>query len=54
LPGTCRQTLDDIAEWVTVKPYSPNFLWLSGVAGSGKSTISTTVSESFREIDRLG
>jgi hypothetical protein len=54
LPGTRRKTLDDIAEWVTVKPDSPNVLWLSGVAGSGKSTISTTVSESFREIDRLG
>ncbi|KAJ7926122.1 hypothetical protein B0H13DRAFT_2313930 [Mycena leptocephala] len=45
LPGTRRKTLDDIAEWVTVKPDSPNVLWLSGVAGSGKSTISTTVSE---------
>jgi hypothetical protein len=32
----------------------PNVLWLSGVAGSGKSTISTTVSDSFRVIDQLG
>ncbi|KAF7341328.1 WD40 repeat-like protein [Mycena venus] len=54
LPGTRRKTLDDIAEWVTVTPGPTNVLWLSGVAGSGKSTISTTVSESFREIDRLG
>ncbi|KAJ7093772.1 WD40 repeat-like protein [Mycena epipterygia] len=54
LPGTRREILDDITGWVTVPSNSGNVLWLSGVAGSGKSTISTTVSESFRAVDRLG
>lgn len=31
-----------------------NVLWLYGVAGSGKSTVSTTVAEYFRSISRLG
>ncbi|KAJ7121444.1 WD40 repeat-like protein [Mycena epipterygia] len=53
LPGTCRKLLDDVTEWVAVPSESGNVLWLSGVAGSGKSTISTTVSESFRAVDRL-
>ncbi|KAJ7095575.1 WD40-repeat-containing domain protein [Mycena epipterygia] len=54
LSGTRREILDDITEWVAVPSDSGNILWLSGVAGSGKSTISTTVSESFRALDRLG
>lgn len=31
-----------------------NIFWLHGLAGSGKSTISATVSDSFRELCRLG
>lgn len=31
-----------------------NVLWLYGLAGSGKSTISTTLTDSFRELHRLG
>ncbi|KAJ7327462.1 WD40 repeat-like protein [Mycena albidolilacea] len=54
LPGTRQEILDDITGWLTVPSDSGNILWLSGVAGSGKSTISTTVSESFRALDRLG
>ncbi|KAJ7107903.1 WD40-repeat-containing domain protein [Mycena epipterygia] len=54
LPGTRREILDDITAWVTVPSKSANVLWLSGVAGSGKSSISTTISESFRAVDRLG
>ncbi|KAJ7121465.1 WD40 repeat-like protein [Mycena epipterygia] len=54
LPGTRRKLLDDVTEWVTVPSESGNVLWLSGVAGSGKSTVSTTVSESFWPVDRLG
>ncbi|KAJ7121447.1 WD40-repeat-containing domain protein [Mycena epipterygia] len=54
LPGTRHKLLDNVTEWVTVPSESGNVLWLSGVAGSGKSTISTTVSESFRAVDRLG
>ncbi|KAJ6612628.1 hypothetical protein B0H10DRAFT_1952189 [Mycena sp. CBHHK59/15] len=54
LTGTRREILDDIAEWLTVPSESGNVLWLSGVAGSGKSTISTTISESLRGLERLG
>ncbi|KAJ7235794.1 hypothetical protein C8J57DRAFT_1530491 [Mycena rebaudengoi] len=38
----------------TRQDVSANILWLHGVAGAGKSTISTTVSEYFRELRRLG
>ncbi|KAJ7209403.1 hypothetical protein C8J57DRAFT_1484281 [Mycena rebaudengoi] len=54
LPGTRSKILNEISEWLTVPSDSANILWLSGVAGSGKSTISTTISESFRAVDRLG
>ncbi|KAJ7439030.1 WD40 repeat-like protein [Mycena galericulata] len=56
LPRTRRQILQDITDWATANtlPKSGNILWLSGVAGSGKSTISTTISESFQERDLLG
>ncbi|KAJ7121439.1 WD40 repeat-like protein [Mycena epipterygia] len=54
LLGTRRKLLDDVTDWVTVPSESGNVLWLSGVAGSGKSTVSTTVSESFWPVDRLG
>ncbi|KAJ6549375.1 hypothetical protein DFH09DRAFT_988954, partial [Mycena vulgaris] len=53
LPGTRREILDDITGWLSV-PSDSNILWLCGVAGSGKSTISTTISETFRGLDRLG
>jgi hypothetical protein len=53
LPGTRQRILDDIREWASVSS-NGNVLWLSGVAGSGKSTISTTVSLSFQGLDRLG
>ncbi|KAJ7089464.1 WD40 repeat-like protein [Mycena epipterygia] len=55
LSGTRRKILDDITEWLTVpSSTSGNILWLSGVAGSGKSTISTTIAESLRGLERLG
>ncbi|KAK6991838.1 WD40 repeat-like protein, partial [Favolaschia claudopus] len=68
LAGTRCQITDDIAEWLTVRQsddipkclaFYPdhgarNILWFTGVAGSGKSTIATTLSESFRHVHRLG
>jgi hypothetical protein len=54
LTGTRSKILNDIMEWATVPSDSGNILWLSGVAGSGKSTISTTISESLRGVERLG
>ncbi|KAJ7618706.1 hypothetical protein FB45DRAFT_1097393 [Roridomyces roridus] len=54
LLGTRQKLLDDIADWITLPSATGNVLWLSGVAGCGKSTISTTISERFRALDRLG
>ncbi|KAJ6624406.1 quinon protein alcohol dehydrogenase-like superfamily, partial [Mycena sp. CBHHK59/15] len=54
LPGTCQDILAHIIEWLTMPSDDSNILWLHSVAGAGKSTISTTVSEYFRNLHRLG
>ncbi|KAJ7480978.1 hypothetical protein FB451DRAFT_155281 [Mycena latifolia] len=54
LPGTRKEILDSIEGRLSVPSDAGNVLWLSGVAGSGKSTISTTVSEIYRTAHRLG
>ncbi|KAF9056907.1 WD40-repeat-containing domain protein, partial [Rhodocollybia butyracea] len=59
LPGTRQELRDLITNWL-ITPLdvnavnSGNILWLSGVAGEGKSTIATSISEYFRELGRLG
>ncbi|KAJ7366031.1 hypothetical protein DFH08DRAFT_679026, partial [Mycena albidolilacea] len=47
LPGTRQDVLEGITEWLTTPSDTQNILWLHGVAGSGKSTISTTISDYF-------
>ncbi|KAJ7611219.1 WD40-repeat-containing domain protein [Roridomyces roridus] len=54
LLGTREKLLGNITDWITLPSATGNVLWLSGVAGCGKSTISTTMSERFRALDRLG
>ncbi|KAJ7185080.1 WD40 repeat-like protein [Mycena pura] len=54
LRGTREEILDSISEWVAVPSDSGNILWLAGVAGTGKSTIATSISESLRGLERLG
>ncbi|KAJ7191535.1 WD40 repeat-like protein [Mycena pura] len=54
LPGTRRELLRNITEWLTTPSATSNVLWLHGVAGSGKSTILTTISQCFRDLGRLG
>ncbi|KAJ7190140.1 hypothetical protein GGX14DRAFT_606487 [Mycena pura] len=54
LLGTRLNVLKEITEWVTTPSDTSNIFWLYGVAGSGKSTIATTVAQSFRELGRLG
>jgi hypothetical protein len=54
LPGTREDILKFITDWLTTPSDTQNVLWLHGLAGSGKSTISTTISEYFRDMDRLG
>ncbi|KAJ7190648.1 WD40-repeat-containing domain protein, partial [Mycena pura] len=54
LRGTRDEILDSITEWVAIPSDSGNTLWLAGVAGTGKSTIATSISESLRGLERLG
>jgi hypothetical protein len=53
LSGTRGDVLKSVTDWVTTPSKDRNVLWLHGLAGSGKSTISTTIAEYFREINRL-
>ncbi|KAJ7149173.1 hypothetical protein C8R43DRAFT_888139 [Mycena crocata] len=55
LPGTGREILDEVTGWLAVPSDSfGKILLLSGVAGSGKSSIAATISLAFLEIRRLG
>lgn len=42
-----------IVDWMNAES-GPNILWLHGVSGSGKSTITMTIAEYFRDMSRLG
>jgi NACHT domain len=54
LPGTRVDVVDFITAWVAHPSKDQNILWLHGLAGSGKSTLSTTVANLFRQTNRLG
>ncbi|KAJ7328358.1 hypothetical protein DFH08DRAFT_815860 [Mycena albidolilacea] len=54
LSGTRRDVLNNITEWLDTPSERGNVLWLHGVAGAGKSTISTSISQYFRSLHRLG
>ena len=57
LPGTRKQLLAEIINWATqgdLKTVEKNVLWLHGMAGSGKSTIATTVAHYFGTLERQG
>ena len=53
LPNTRTELLHDITEWAKSKDGKPIF-WLSGMAGTGKSTIARTIAESFASHGQLG
>jgi hypothetical protein len=53
LPNTRTELLDDITTWAQNKDGKPIF-WLSGMAGTGKSTIARTVAQSFASCGQLG
>ncbi|KAK6993276.1 WD40 repeat-like protein, partial [Favolaschia claudopus] len=53
LPGTRSEIIEHITQRLST-PSEARIVWLSGVAGSGKSTIATSVSEYFRGLGRLG
>ena len=43
-----------IREWVADPSIDRNVFWLHGLAGSGKSTLMTTISHIFMELGQLG
>ncbi|KAF3314404.1 hypothetical protein TWF173_004746 [Orbilia oligospora] len=55
LPGTRSELQERIAGWVNAPPgASECIFWLSGVAGTGKSTISRTIAERLKKKGQLG
>ena len=54
LENTRVDVLKSIFDWVSDVAHTQNVLWLQGLAGSGKSTISTTLANHFRDRNLLG
>ncbi|KAJ7151864.1 hypothetical protein C8R43DRAFT_1127498 [Mycena crocata] len=56
LPGTRTDIISQLTTWavMTSDDCTRNVFWLTGPAGSGKSTIATTLVEGFRRIGLLG
>jgi len=54
LPGTRVDIMNLVTDWVINGPGDRNILWLRGVAGSGKSCLSTTLANLFEATNRLG
>jgi NACHT domain len=54
LPGTRVATIQLITDWALDPATTQNTLWVHGLAGIGKSTLSTTVANRFLEMGRLG
>ena len=53
LPNTRLDVIKVITDWINDGSQKPVF-WLFGQTGSGKSTISTTIADMYRELRRLG
>ncbi|KDQ12392.1 hypothetical protein BOTBODRAFT_113226, partial [Botryobasidium botryosum FD-172 SS1] len=53
-PGTRSVEIQAITEWVMDPDASQRILWLPGPAGFGKSTLSTTLADTFAGLRRLG
>ncbi|OAA81575.1 hypothetical protein LEL_01120 [Akanthomyces lecanii RCEF 1005] len=53
LANTRVELLEEIQNWAADSSAEP-ILWLNGMAGTGKSTISRTIAESFAAQGRLG
>jgi hypothetical protein len=54
LPNTRVEVLRTITEWATDPTEARNVFWLHGFAGAGKSALSTSVANFYRELHRLG
>ncbi|KAL5522077.1 hypothetical protein ACEPAF_1934 [Sanghuangporus sanghuang] len=53
LPETRAEIRGEIVDWV-FSDSRKNIFWLHGIAGSGKSTVGSTIAKHFREMSRLG
>jgi hypothetical protein len=53
LPGTRVEVLDEVIEWCNGSS-NQNIFWLRGMAGTGKTTISTTVASQLASNNQLG
>ncbi|KAF3281166.1 hypothetical protein TWF970_002333 [Orbilia oligospora] len=53
LPNTREELLEKIDDWVNGS-YGKHIFWLSGAAGTGKSTIARTVAETYTKANILG
>jgi hypothetical protein len=53
LPGTRSDLLRQLKKWAE-SPHGKCIFWLNGMAGTGKSTISRTISRHFKEQGALG
>ena len=55
LENTRRNTINDIMGWIVDDSSdSRKVLWVYGLAGTGKSTLSTTMAQILRRLHRLG
>lgn len=54
LSGTRLKMIQSIIQWSLDTTDPQNILWVHGLAGSGKSTLSTTVASRLREMGHLG
>ncbi|KIK42463.1 hypothetical protein CY34DRAFT_804888 [Suillus luteus UH-Slu-Lm8-n1] len=54
LPQTRSDLLSSVFSWAMNPSSNQNVLWLHGPAGSGKSTVATTIANITRDLGRLG
>jgi hypothetical protein len=54
LPGTRQQLLNEIIEWAHSPAEHTQIFWLSGAAGTGKSSIANSIAQQFYSLGRLG
>ncbi|KAJ5730296.1 NACHT and WD40 domain protein [Penicillium malachiteum] len=55
LAGTRTDIINQIKEWASSEsPHAKCIFWLNGMAGTGKSTISRTMADSFSQVESLG
>src|SRR5882762_377431 len=54
LGDTRADVLEQVIDWACKPESTQRTLWIHGPTGSGKSTISTTLVERFRQLNQLG